>query len=236
MKNILARGGIEFLAVLLGITISLWIDKNNQNSDLNNEIEKVHSVVELEVSKLISYTQSRIEVYAKQDRNIDFLFDNWSSLKVKNVELPEDFSTSIWSTTGMRFLPNITTFDSFKSDGRFNLIDDEIRKLFGQFYSTLEAINRLQNKEDDVKEKLLTYLAENHSETIFKYPINFNVGTNQSITSKNFMLVIEKTRSDRAIYGFLARKSSLAKYRNAYVLDIKTDFEIIKEKLNQYLQ
>mgnify|MGYP003993507643 FL=1 len=46
MKNILARGGIEFLAVLLGITISLWIDKNNQNSDLNNEIEKVHSVVE----------------------------------------------------------------------------------------------------------------------------------------------------------------------------------------------
>ena len=66
MKNILARGGIEFLAVLLGITISLWIDKNNQNSDLNNEIEKVHSVVELEVSKLISYTQSRIEVYAKQ--------------------------------------------------------------------------------------------------------------------------------------------------------------------------
>ena len=136
----------------------------------------------------------------------------------------------------MRFLPNITTFDSFKSDGRFNLIDDEIRKLFGQFYSTLEAINRLQNKEDDVKEKLLTYLAENHSETIFKYPINFNVGTNQSITSKNFMLVIEKTRSDRAIYGFLARKSSLAKYRNAYVLDIKTDFEIIKEKLNKYLQ
>ena len=28
MKNILARGGIEFLAVLLGITGSLWIDEN----------------------------------------------------------------------------------------------------------------------------------------------------------------------------------------------------------------
>ena len=27
MKNILARGGIEFLAVLLGITISLYIDQ-----------------------------------------------------------------------------------------------------------------------------------------------------------------------------------------------------------------
>jgi len=40
MKNILARGGIEFLAVLLGISISLWIENNNQESELNKEIEK----------------------------------------------------------------------------------------------------------------------------------------------------------------------------------------------------
>ena len=31
MKNILARGGIEFLAVLLGISGSLWIDGNQEN-------------------------------------------------------------------------------------------------------------------------------------------------------------------------------------------------------------
>ena len=30
MKKILARGGIEFLAVLLGITGSLWIDQNQE--------------------------------------------------------------------------------------------------------------------------------------------------------------------------------------------------------------
>ena len=28
MKNILARGGIEFLAVFLGIALSLWVDFN----------------------------------------------------------------------------------------------------------------------------------------------------------------------------------------------------------------
>ena len=34
MKNILARGGIEFLAVLLGLSGSLWVDnsiKENEN-------------------------------------------------------------------------------------------------------------------------------------------------------------------------------------------------------------
>ena len=38
MKNILARGGIEFLAVLLGISGSLWIDDwSNSRSDITEE-------------------------------------------------------------------------------------------------------------------------------------------------------------------------------------------------------
>ena len=36
MKNLFARGGIEFLAVLLGISGSLWIE-NNRESNLENE-------------------------------------------------------------------------------------------------------------------------------------------------------------------------------------------------------
>ena len=35
MKNILAKGGIEFLAVLIGITSSLWID--DYSTSLNDK-------------------------------------------------------------------------------------------------------------------------------------------------------------------------------------------------------
>ena len=39
MKKILARGGIEFIAVVLGITISLWIeDEKNKTSELKEQI------------------------------------------------------------------------------------------------------------------------------------------------------------------------------------------------------
>jgi len=41
MKNILARGGIEFLAVFLGIALSLWVDEYQKSKDaknLNNQI------------------------------------------------------------------------------------------------------------------------------------------------------------------------------------------------------
>ena len=234
MKNILARGGIEFIAVLLGISISLWIEKNNQASELNDKIEEVHNIVLAEVSELIKYTDSRLERYNILNNNIDFLFDNWDSFSIKNVENPSDFSITIWSTTSMQFRPNLSTLQTLKNDGRFNLIDEEVRKIFGSFYTQLERINRLQNKEDDVKEILLRYLSEKHSEAIYKHPINFNLGANQNLTSQNFMVVIEKTRSDRAIFGFLGRKCSLAKYRNFGVIDMKNKLEKIEQKLKDY--
>ena len=56
MKNILARGGIEFLAVLLGITASLWIDKNQKQSDLEQERISVYKIISNEISQIIEYT------------------------------------------------------------------------------------------------------------------------------------------------------------------------------------
>ena len=234
MKNLLTRGGIEFIAVLLGISISLWIEKNNQASELNDKIEEVHNIVLAEVSELIKYTDSRLERYNILNNNIDFLFDNWDSFSIKNVENPSDFSITIWSTTSMQFRPNLSTLQTLKNDGRFNLIDEKVRKIFGSFYTQLERINRLQNKEDDVKERLLRYLSEKHSEAIYEHPINFNLGANQDLTSQNFMVVIERTRSDRAIFGFLGRKCSLAKFRNFGVIDMKNKLEKIEQKLNDY--
>ena len=38
MKNTLARGGVEFLAVLFGITISLWVEDWRQDRDIQDKI------------------------------------------------------------------------------------------------------------------------------------------------------------------------------------------------------
>ena len=39
MKNILTRGGIEFLAVLLGISGSMYIDERREDIALNSVID-----------------------------------------------------------------------------------------------------------------------------------------------------------------------------------------------------
>ena len=40
MKNILARGGIEFLAVLLGLSGSLTLEDKRQKDELNSKLKQ----------------------------------------------------------------------------------------------------------------------------------------------------------------------------------------------------
>ena len=49
MKKILARGGIEFLAVLFGITISLWVEDSRENIHIQNRIAEDYSYIKQEI-------------------------------------------------------------------------------------------------------------------------------------------------------------------------------------------
>ena len=59
MKNILTRGGIEFLAVLLGISGSLWIDNYSKEREiyiaLNQDISNIKLDIEQDL-EAVSYT------------------------------------------------------------------------------------------------------------------------------------------------------------------------------------
>ena len=95
MKKILARGGVEFLAVLLGITASLWIDKNQKLSDIEEERNKVYQIISNEISQIIIYTDERLEYYKIQSEKIDFLFDNWETFNSKEFDDPYKFLSLI---------------------------------------------------------------------------------------------------------------------------------------------
>ena len=50
MKTILTRGGIEFLAVFLGIALSLWVDDYREERELkerlNDDLIKIYNEVQ----------------------------------------------------------------------------------------------------------------------------------------------------------------------------------------------
>ena len=61
MKNILARGGIEFLAVLLGITLSLYIDQKLDESAIAKTESSLLSDLQVSLNQDINYANGVLE-------------------------------------------------------------------------------------------------------------------------------------------------------------------------------
>ena len=64
MKNILARGGVEFVAVFLGIALSLWVDDYRENVNIERDVRNSLNAIALELAEnkeTLSYTINAIK-------------------------------------------------------------------------------------------------------------------------------------------------------------------------------
>ena len=65
MNNVLARGVIEFIAVILGITVSFWCDGLSEDSQNENERVKVLTSLKMEIGEIKNYCDERKRTWNK---------------------------------------------------------------------------------------------------------------------------------------------------------------------------
>ena len=88
MKKILARGGIEFLAVLLGITLSFWVEEwrneTEQRKLLNNDCINILSDVNediITINKIIKINQEIL----KSGKKINALVSDSNEIDIDSI-------------------------------------------------------------------------------------------------------------------------------------------------------
>ena len=92
MKNILARGGIEFIAVLLGITGSLWIDENRKAQDQNEKQVMILQAVYEDIIQTEKFIEERRDPAFQADSTwMDYFANHWDDM---NIDSEEDQDTS----------------------------------------------------------------------------------------------------------------------------------------------
>ena len=152
MKNILARGGIEFIAVFLGLGLSLWVDEY-----LNEKEFKEQNLITLQ------------RLYHNLENDSTDI--NWNintvTQKLKSASwvkkwcdegMPYNDSSSIY-ISGLAitklFLNNVEEYNSLKSSGKMGLLNnDELIEALHDYYSYIpgvklsdEILTDLSNKE-----------------------------------------------------------------------------------------
>ena len=147
MKNILARGGIEFLAVFLGIALSLWVDSYQKNQDLINSNHQILNRLyqNLEVDSLDAiWCHKAHKVKPKAAKRVL----EWCEQGQPRSDSINLFISRLAIATV--FTNNDEEYNALTSSGNIKLIKNEaLVKTLYDYYSKVEYIKYLDKTIDN---------------------------------------------------------------------------------------
>ena len=159
MKNILARGGIEFIAVLLGITSSLWIDENRKARDINEKQVMILQAVYEDIVQTENFIKERRDPVFQLDSTwMDYFANNWDTMNIDSaaVALSKNGTRGSFHNTFLdfrEFHPPISSIELIMQDGSLKEIQNmEIRKKINELVKTdLEFVLKNVQTEIDMQ-------------------------------------------------------------------------------------
>ncbi|MDD9887136.1 MAG: hypothetical protein OXU46_00765 [Candidatus Marinimicrobia bacterium] len=140
MKNILARGGIEFLAVLLGITGSLWIDDwSKGRSDIQQEYEAYSRLSEALEQDIINIEKQLVR-NDQMVRMINIMVNDIESVPLDSLSYYIDLTQGYVTVE-----PQFSNYEALKNTGRLYKISDfdllqKIIDLYDKKYGELDRL------------------------------------------------------------------------------------------------
>ena len=171
MKNILARGGIEFLAVLLGITASLWIDKNQNENQNENERIKMLTSLQMEINEINNYCDERKRTWKKDISLLnEFLYPSNGIFSVDSILKMTTSKSRIerFMIIYRVFDPPMNRYYSIINSGDLKYIkSDKVKELLSRLHNTsFSYVETSVEYEKQLKQSFLSFLAINHSDVI----------------------------------------------------------------------
>ena len=171
MKNILARGGIEFLAVLLGITGSLWIDNNQKESDIELERTKILTSLQMEMNEIKNYCDERKRTWKKDINLVDeFLYPSNGIFSVDSILKMTTSKSRIerFMIIYRVFDPPMNRYYSIINSGDLKYVkSDKVKELLSRLHNTsFSYVETSVEYEKQLKQSFLSFLAINHSDVI----------------------------------------------------------------------
>ena len=209
MKNILARGGVEFIAVLLGISGSLWIDNKKDAKELNYQIERsLHALSEtLKSDKKVLEKYVDID-FRKKIIHFEYIQNDDSVKYSSNERLRKAFENT---TTNAGIRLDNTIFNSLESLGLIYKIEDDslrngILNLYQKRYVFLKEItdyhlHTIQQMDEVVLENFV----------MSKETTMWNLDYSNKMTRKNilenqlFQNYLAANKSTHSILEFLCK-------------------------------
>ena len=220
MKNILARGGVEFLAVVLGIGLSFNVEEWREESQIRERLKADYQSIQNDLEKDIPYL---IQIIEGQKESIEA---GLKLIQMLDEEHSFDYKLFVESkklvTSGNTFFGTKASYEASISSGRLTYFGiDTLANEIGQVYE--HHYDRL-----DLNGKLLDEV------NFFKF-LNFNSGVRYltNIIKKQNLGIIHSAEYYPAMVDFISLQNSYVRKANLALYQMKKVNELLLKKLNE---
>ena len=171
MKNILAKGVIEFLAVLLGITVSFWLNELSIDNQNEKERIKVLTSLQMEINEIKYYCDGRKRTW-EMDISLlnEFLYP---SNKIFNIDSVLKNTTSkirieTFIILYRVFDPPMNRYYSIINSGDLKYVkSDKVKEILSRLHNTtFSYVETAVEHEKQLKLSFLPFLTINHPNVI----------------------------------------------------------------------
>ena len=204
MKKILTRGGVELIAVVLGITLSLWVDDKRELSIIKKNNVKTLESIKNEVRLRIDYIERKINQYQRDVEVGEYVIKNWNNIDFDSISSKTKNDRSIVLTLKAYRAINlpVSIYNSLNSDGSIAKLDqDSIKIILNDLYEVIPA-----HIVDGVENERVLYHSFN--EFIIKnYPriVEDGIGELEKNDYNKFF-------NDDVVLGYVLEKTHLRKF------------------------
>ena len=204
MEKLLTRGGVELIAVVLGITLSLWVDDKKDLSVVKKNNVKTLKSIKAEVALRIKYIDRKMNQYKRDIEVGDYIIKNWNKIDYDSIASITKNDRDIILTLKAYRAINLPTsiYNSLNSDGSIGKLEqDSIKIILNDLYEVIPA-----HIVDGVENERVLYHSFN--EYIIKnYPIIVNdaVGKKEYDDYSRFF-------DDDVVLGYVLEKTHLRKF------------------------
>jgi Trp operon repressor len=233
MKKYLIKYSLEFLVIVMGISVSFYLEEIRVANELKtlsvdlkqNLLDEISEIESYMIERELAFKGDQIVLNSLQDIKISYD----SLLKISNI--PFKYSVSLFNYRG--FKPPVAFYNSLVNDGKIRYLEsssikEELDKMHNVHYY---YINENIKDEAVAQRKMIDFFQNNYPELLIK-SIETNPNANyvkqiyskvrgdivlRSILFQKSLAIAEKVR------GFNSYKESLQKLKNALLNDLNSN-------------
>ena len=233
MKKYLIKYSLEFLVIVMGISVSFYLEEIRVANELKtlsvdlkqNLLDEISEIESYMIERELAFKGDQIVLNSLQDIKISYD----SLLKISDI--PSKYSVSLFNYRG--FKPPVAFYNSLVNDGKIRYLEsssikEELDKMHNVHYY---YINENIKDEAVAQRKMIDFFQNNYPELLIEsIETNSNADYVKQIFSKvrtdivlRSILFQKSLAIAEKVRGFNSYKESLQKLKNALLNDLNSN-------------